>query len=328
MSAKLADVTVIVKIDVVGRWLKNMKGLLRNTIKNRSLVVMALPAVILLFCFSYMPMSALVVSFKKYDFSLGIFKSPWIGFENFNYLVSSKTLTIRLLRNTIGYYVLFTGIGTVCNVALALAINECRGKFFVKTSHTIMIMPTFISWVAVTMMANAFLSNDKGILNQLLIAMGSKRINWYLSPKYWPVILLIINLWKGVGYNSIIYLSALAGMDPEVFEAADLDGASKMQKIRYITLPMLTNLISIQLLLSLGGMMHSNTGLFYRVTHNTGILYSTTQTIDAYVLNSLASGTNFGMTAAVTLFQSIIGAGLLLLVNGIVRKIAPENALF
>lgn len=305
-----------------------MRSFLRNTVRNRALVMMALPALVLLFMFSYMPMSALVVAFKKFNYADGVFASPWCGIDNFKFLISSKSLTTRLMKNTMLYFVVFTGLGTLCNVGLALIINECRGKLFVKTTHTIMIMPTFISWVAVTLMAGSFLNMDNGIINRLLVSFGGKKINWYLSPKYWPTILTIITLWKGTGYGSIIYLSALAGMDPEVFEAADLDGANKLQKIRYITLPMLTNLISIKLLLALGGIMHSNTGLFYRVTHNTGILYSTTQTIDAYTLNAMVSGTNFGMTAAVTLFQSLIGAAMLLLVNGIVRKLSPENALF
>ena len=306
-----------------------MKRLLRNTFENRALLVMALPAMVLMFLFSYMPMSALVVAFKKFNYTSGVFGSPWCGLDNFRFLVSSKSLTFRLLKNTVGYYLLFTLLGTAANVILALLINECRSKCFVKVTHTVMIMPTFISWVAVTMITTAFLNADKGFVNHMLATLGKKPVNWYLSPKYWPAILTIITLWKGTGYGSIIYLSALAGMDPEVFEAADLDGASKLQKTRYITLPMLTNLISIKLLLSLGGIMTSNTGLFYRVTQNTGILYSTTQTIDAYILNALTNGnTNFGMTGAVTLFQSVIGAAMLLLVNGVVRKLAPENALF
>lgn len=306
-----------------------MKQLLHNTVQNRALLVMALPAMILMFMFSYMPMSALVVAFEKFNYSGGLFGSEWIGLENFRYLISSKSLTLRLLKNTIGYYLIFTALGTAANVLLALLINECSGKKFVKITHTIMIMPTFISWVAVTLITTAFLNADKGFINRMLISLGRPSVNWYLSPQYWPVILTIITLWKTTGYGSIIYLSALAGMDRDVFEAADLDGATKLQKTRYITLPMLTNLISIKLLLSLGGIMTSNTGLFYRVTQNTGILYSTTQTIDAYILNTLTSGgTNFGMTGAVTLFQSLIGAGMLLLVNGLVRKLSPENALF
>ena len=290
---------------------------------------MALPAMVLLFMFSYMPMYALTVAFKNFNYMEGIMGSAWCGLTNFKFLISSKSLSWRLLRTTVGYYLLFTALGTVANVGLALLINECASRRYVKVAHTVMIMPTFISWIAVTFIVKAFLNTGNGLVNHLLEAAGLQKVNWYLSPKYWPVILSIITLWKGTGYGSIIYLSALAGMDAQVFEAADLDGATKLQKIRYITLPMLTNLISIKLLLSLGGIMTSNTGLFYRVTLNTGILYSTTQTIDAYIMNALTSGNSqFGMIAAATLFQSAVGAMMLLLVNFVVRKVSPENALF
>ena len=306
-----------------------MKELIRNTAKNKALVVMALPAMVLLFMFSYMPMYALTVAFKNFNYMEGIMGSAWCGLNNFKFLISSKSLSWRLLRNTVGYYLLFTALGTVANVGLALLINECASRRYVKVAHTVMIMPTFISWIAVTFIVKAFLNTGNGLVNHLLEAAGLQKVNWYLSPKYWPVILSIITLWKGTGYGSIIYLSALAGMDAQVFEAADLDGATKLQKIRYITLPMLTNLISIKLLLSLGGIMTSNTGLFYRVTLNTGILYSTTQTIDAYIMNALTSGNSqFGMIAAATLFQSAVGAMMLLLVNFVVRKVSPDNALF
>jgi len=306
-----------------------MNELIRNTKKHHALLIMSLPAVILLFMFSYMPMYALTVAFKTYNYQGGIFGSPWCGLNNFKFLINSKSLTWRLLRNTVGYYLLFTSLGTVFNVSLALLINECRSRSVAKVTHTVMIMPTFISWIAVTFIVKAFLNVNNGFINNLKLSMGLEVFNWYMTPKYWPIILTIVNLWKFTGYDSIIYLSALAGMDPELFEAADLDGATRWQKIRYITLPMLRSLISIKLLLSLGGIMTSNTGLFYKVTMNTGVLYSTTQTIDAYILNALSSpGTKFGMAAATTLFQSVIGAFMLLLVNGIVRRTSPENALF
>lgn len=306
-----------------------MHDLIRNTRRHRSLLLMSLPAVVLLFLFSYMPMYALTVAFKTYNYQGGIFGSPWCGLNNFKFLLSSKSLTWRLLKNTVGYYLLFTTLGTLFNVGLALLINECRSRMIPKVTHTLMIMPTFISWIAVSFIVKSFLNVNNGFINNLKAALGQPTFNWYMMPQYWPTILTVVTLWKGTGYGSIIYLSALAGMDPELFEAADLDGASRRQKIWYITLPMLKSLISIKLLLSLGGIMTSNTGLFFKVTMNTGILYSTTQTIDAYILNALSSsGTKFGMTAAATLFQSVIGAAMLLLVNGVVRRISPENSLF
>ena len=305
-----------------------MKGLLRNTVKHRALLAMALPGIVLIFMFSYVPMYGALVAFKKFDYMKGIWGSPWIGFDNFKVLFTNGKTFARIVRNTLGYYFLFTAIGTVCNVALAIMLHECMFRHFVRITHTVMIMPTFISYVAVTYIVQAMLENN-GVVNGLLLSLGQKKIQWYMSAKYWPTILTIVNIWKGTGYGCILYLSALSGMDPEIFEAAELDGANKRQQIRYLTLPMLASMISILLLLGLGGIMSSNTGLFYQVTKNTGILYSTTQTIDAYVLNALMGGSSdYGLTGAVSFFQSAVGCFMVVTVNLIVRKIAPDNALF
>lgn len=305
-----------------------MKGLLRNTVKHRALLAMALPGIVLIFMFSYVPMYGALVAFKKFDYMKGIWGSPWIGFDNFKFLFTNGKTFARIVRNTLGYYFLFTAIGTVCNVALAIMLHECMFRHFVRITHTIMIMPTFISYVAVTYIVQAMLENN-GVVNGLLLSMGQKKIQWYMSAKYWPTILTIVNIWKGTGYGCILYLSALSGMDPEIFEAAELDGANKRQQIRYLTLPMLASMISILLLLGLGGIMHSNTGLHYQVTKNVGLLYSTTQTIDAFILNALTSGTsNFGMNAAVTFFQSVVGCVMVVATNLIVRRWDPDKALF
>lgn len=306
-----------------------MKAFLKNTYKHKALLLMALPAMVLIFMFAYMPMGGLVVAFKKFNFSDGIWGSPWVGLENFKFLFASADTTWRMIRNTVGYYLIFTITGTVCNVALAIALNECRLKRFSKISQTMMILPTFISWIAVTYIVKALLDGNNGMINHIMASLGMEEISWYTEPKYWPVILTIVNLWKNIGYGSILYLSALAGMDQEVFEAAELDGASKWQKIRYITLPMLTSMISIMLLMGLGGIMTSNTGLFYQVTKNVGALYPTTQTIDSYVMNALTGGSsNFGMTAAVTFFQSVIGCIMVVIANLLVRRWDPDKSLF
>ncbi len=304
-------------------------NLIRNTFKHRALLAMALPGIILIFMFSYMPMFGIVVAFKKFNFGDGIFASPWVGFDNFKFLFNSGATTWRLIRNTVGYYLLFTVVGTIGNVALAIALNECLSKRFAKVSQTFMILPTFISWIAVTFIVKALLDGQNGMINHLLISFGKDPVQWYTSPDKWPVILLIVNIWKGVGYGSILYLSALAGMDQEMFEAAELDGATKRQQIFYITLPLLTSMISIMTLMSLGGIMSSNTGLFYQVTKNIGILYPTTQTIDAYIMNALMSGSsNFGMTSAVTFFQSFVGCVMVVGTNLLVRRWEPDNSLF
>lgn len=306
-----------------------MKGLWKNICQNKALLLMALPGFILIVMFAYVPMFGLIVAFKKFNYADGILGSPWVGIDNFKFLFASADTTWRMIRNTVGYYLLFTLLGTIATVTLAICLNECRKKYFAKVSQTLMILPTFISWIAVTFIVKALLDGQNGMVNHILLSLGQDPIQWYTQAKYWPVILTIVNLWKGTGYSSVLYLSALAGMDQELFEAAELDGASKWQQIRYITLPMLTSMVSIMTLMSLGGIMSSNTGLFYQVTKNIGALYPTTQTIDAYVMNALMSGgSNFGMTSAVTFFQSVVGCVMVVGVNLIVRRIEPDNALF
>ena len=187
-----------------------------------------------------------------------------------------------------------------------------------------MIIPIFISYTAVQFIVYAYLNSDTGLINNLL----GIRVRWYMEAKYWPAILTIVRMWSGVGYGSVLYMSVLAGIDTQLYEAAEIDGANKWQQIRHVTLPSLVPMISIMLLLSVGGMMHSDTGLFYQVTRNSGTLYPTTQVLDSYVLNAIFTSSNYGFTAAATFFQSVVGTALILLANGIVRKLGPENALF
>lgn len=305
-----------------------MKQFWKNSWKNRMLIAMSLPAVILVFLFSYVPIFGLVLSFKKFDFKLGIAGSPWCGFDNFRYLFLSGKTFYRITRNTVGYYILFTITGTIGNIAIAIGINEFVCKRLGKTFQSIMIVPTFISYMAVNYTVYALLKTDGGLINQLLQAMGLKPVRWYFEKNAWPVILLIVKTWKGIGYGSVLYLSVLAGIDQEMYEAAALDGAGTWKKTWYITLPMLIPMAVILMLLGVGSIMHSDTGLFYQVTRNTGALYETTQVIDSYVLNAITSSTDYGVTAATTFYQSAVGCILMLIVNQIVRKISPDNALF
>lgn len=309
-----------------------MKKTLVTAYRQRALICMALPAVILVFMFAYVPLYGLVVAFKNFSFDLGIMGSEWNGLENFRYLIGMGEKSWRLVRNTMGYWALNTITGMAANLVLALALNECRRKYFVKISHTIMIFPTFISFVAITFMAYAILKTDGGLMNQLLGLFGKEPISWYKSAAYWPVILTVINLWKNTGYGCILYLSALAGMDQEIFEAAEIDGASRMRQIWHISIPQLMSMISIMLIMGVASVMKSNTGLHYLVTKNVSAIHSTTQTIDAYVMDSLLGtgelSSKFGLQAAFTFFQMIIGSSLVIITNLIVRKIEPANSLF
>lgn len=297
---------------------------LENMWKHRAHVLMSLPVVLIMIFFAYVPMAGIVLAFKKFDYTLGIWKSPWVGLDNFKFLMQSKSTFINMTRNTLLYYLLFTSVSTFLNITLAIAIDQCVFKKISKAMQSIMIIPAFISYAAVQFVVYAYLNSSTGMINE----MFGLTTKWYMEAKYWPVILTIVKIWSGTGYGSILYMSVLSGIDQEQYEAAQIDGATKWQQIKYITLPSLIPMVTIMLLLSVGGIMHSDTGLFYQVTRNSSMLSSTTQVIDSYVLNSIFKSSNFGFTAATSLFQSVIGTILMVISNLIVRKLEPENALF
>ena len=302
--------------------------LIKNTWKHRTLFLMALPTVILLILFNYVPMAGLVVAFKDFNYADGLFKSPWNGVQNFRYLFMVGDTAWRLTRNTVGYYLIFTLLGTIGNVAIAIGINEMVHKRTAKYFQTAMILPTFISYIAITFIVEAFLKTDTGIVNRFLENIGIGGIKFYMKKEYWPTILTIVKLWKGMGYGSVLYLSALAGFDQQIYEAADIDGATSAQKIFRITIPMLVPTIIVMTLLGLGNIMHSDTGLFYQVTKNNALLYDTTQVLDSFVMNALTKNTNYGLTSAATFYQSVVGMVMVVVTNAIVRRKSPEDALY
>ncbi len=301
-----------------------MKDFLKNTWKHRAHIVLALPAFLVLFFIMYVPMTGLVLAFKKFDYTKGIYGSPFCGLDNFKFLIASKATFITFTRNTLLYYVVFTVLGTLLNVTLAIAIDQCLFKRMAKTMQTLMIIPVFISYAAVQFIVFAFLSSDTGLINN---ALGTST-RFYTTAGLWPYILTIIKIWKDTGYGSVLYMSVLAGIDTELYEAAEIDGANKWRRIWHITLPSLIPMITVMLLLSVGSVMRSDTGLFYQVTRDSGILYSTTQVIDSYVLHAIFKNSNFGFTAATSFFQSIVGLLLMIFANWLVKKIEPDNALF
>lgn len=285
---------------------------------------MALPAFLVLLLFCYVPMAGLVMAFKSFDYSKGIWGSAWNGLDNFKFLIASKSTFLNMTRNTLMYYVIFTALGTFLNVVLAIAIDQFVFKKCAKVMQTIMIIPVFISYAAVQFIVYAFISTDTGILNNTL----GMNVRFYSTASLWPIILTIVKMWNSVGYGSVLYMSVLAGIDTELYEAAEIDGANKWKQIWHITIPALIPMITVMLLLSVGNIMRSDTGLFYQVTRNSGSLYETTQVIDSYVLNAIFKNSNFGFVAATTLFQSVVGLLLMLVANGMVKKLSPENALF
>ena len=273
------------------------------------LYLMMAPGLIYLFINNYMPMAGLVVAFKNYNVVDGIFGSPWAGLSNFTYLFNDAwTIT----RNTLLYNIVFIIINLILGIAFAIFICDIRSK----ACKTIYI--TF-----------AFFSGDNGMLNKTILPFfGKEAINWYSESKYWPVILVIVNTWKGVGYGCLIYISSISGIDPSFYEAAELDGASKWKQIRYITLPSIMPSVITLTLLNIGRIFYSDFGLFYQVTQNSGQLYDTTNVIDTYVYRALLQSGNIGMASAAGFYQSIVGFACVLLANVVVRKLSPENAMF
>lgn len=290
----------------------------------RALILMALPGVLILFFFDYMVMGGLVLAFKNFDYRLGIWNSPWCGIENFRFLIASRSTFFTITRNTLMYYVIFTVTGMILEISLAIAMDQLVFKRIGKVMQSIFVIPVFISFTAVQFIVYAFLSTDMGMINHLF----GVSVRWYLEAKYWPVILTIVKLWSGTGYGAVLFMSVLAGIDPGLYEAAQMDGAGKWQQIWHITLPLLKPMVTIMLLLSVGGVLHSDTGLFYQVTRNSGSLYDTTQVLDSYILNAVFHNADFGFTAAASFFQSVVGTMLILLANMAVRRINPDDSLF
>lgn len=290
----------------------------------RALILMALPGVLILFFFDYIVMGGLVLAFKNFDYRLGIWSSPWSGIENFRFLIASRSTFFTITRNTLMYYVIFTVTGMILEISLAIAMDQLVFKRIGKVMQSIFVIPVFISFTAVQFIVYAFLSTDMGMINHLF----GVSVRWYLEAKYWPVILTIVKLWSGTGYGAVLFMSVLAGIDPGLYEAAQMDGAGKWQQIWHITLPLLKPMVTIMLLLSVGGVLHSDTGLFYQVTRNSGSLYDTTQVLDSYILNAVFHNADFGFTAAASFFQSVVGTMMILLANMAVRRINPDDSLF
>lgn len=291
------------------------------------LLTLALPAIILLAVFNYWPMFGIVLAFKDFKTPKGIWGSPWAGLKNFKFFLESQDAW-RVIRNTLGLNFLFIVTGIICAVIFALVMFEVKKARHVKLYQTISILPSFLSMVAVSYIVYAILDAEKGLLNKAIEALGMEGISWYTEPGYWPVILTIVKIWCGVGLGSIIYYAALMGVDTELFEAAEIDGANKLQKTWYVSIPQIIPVIIIRFILDVGNIFRADFGLFYNVTRNIGALYPTTDVMDTYVYRALLEQGNIGMSSAVGVIQSVVCCVVLVTVNQIVKKISPENSLF
>ena len=305
-----------------------MKRVTRTLKRFWPLYLMFLPGVVYLFINCYIPMFGIQIACRRYNAKDGVYGSPWVGFENFKFLFQTDDAFI-MVRNTLLYNLVFIVLGTVLAISVAIILNEIRNQVAKQLYQTLILIPYLISMVIVSYLAFAFLSTGNGYINNTLLkVLGIPAIDWYNTPKYWPFILVIINIWKGLGYNMILYYATICGIDHTLYEAAVVDGANRWQQITNVTLPCLKSTIIILTLMSLGGIFRSDFGLFYQVPQNSGPLINVTQTIDTYVYRGLMQSNNIGMSSAAGLYQSVVGFILVVTANLVVRKVDAESSLF
>lgn len=304
------------------------KFMRKRMYKYRFLYLLAVPGFIYLIINNYMPMVGLMLAFKNYSFAKGIFASPWCGLSNFSYLFSSKWAKI-MFRNTICYNLAFIVLGTVLAIFVAIVLGEIRNARAKQFYQTVILIPHLVSMVLVGYLVYALLSYSNGFINKgILENLGMEGINWYTEPKYWPFILTIVNLWKGFGFQSIIFYATIIGFDKTYYEAAVVDGASIWQQITKITLPLLRPTVIMLTIMSLGRMFASDFGLFYQVPMNTGTLYTATTTIDTFVYRAMMEDHDVGRSLAAGFLQSILGFVVVMITNTVVRKVDSDSALF
>lgn len=290
--------------------------------------LMMLPSLLYLFINNYIPMGGIFIAFKHINFRKGILGSKWVGLSNFEFLFKSNDAWV-ITRNTICYNLAFILIGTIMAISVAILLSNLAGKMSKKVYQTVILLPYLISTVVVSYLVYAILSTENGFMNNsVLSAFGLDGISWYSSPRYWPFILVFIYLWKSFGYQSIIYYATIVGVDQSYYEAAAIDGATKWQQIKCITLPSIRPTIITLTLLGIGRIFYSDFGLFYQVPMNSGSLINATNTIDTYVYRALMTTNNIGMSSAASVFQAFVGFILVLTVNFVVSKISKEEALF
>ncbi|MBR2036523.1 MAG: sugar ABC transporter permease [Lachnospiraceae bacterium] len=305
------------------RKVKPSKRMIRESI---SMGMLAIPGIIFLLIFEYLPIFGIVIAFKNFKPLKGIMGSDWCGLDNFKYFFTSNDALVTI-RNTVLYNVAWLILGTICSVGLALMFYSVKNGKALKVYNTVMIMPKFLSAVLLSFVAEMFLNYRYGYLNQIMDNLGGGRIDWYTKPEFWPFILTIVQVWSTVGVSSMIYYAALMSLDESLLEAARVDGANKVRQIWHVMLPHLTPIIVIQNIISIGHMFSSNLDLFYQVPQNVGLLYPATDVINTYTFRTLQQG-HLARAAAVGLAQSVAGFVLVVITNGIVKKVSPENRLY
>ena len=301
-----------------------MKEFLKELKKSRTLLLMLAPAVIIIFIFAYLPMGGMVLAFKQYNYRDGIWGSPWVTgiFDNFRFFfMSGKAFAVT--ANTFSYNLCFIAVNTFLAVLFAVILSEARGKKFKKVTQSSIFLPYFVSWVIVGTIAYNLLNYENGVVNGVLKTLGMEPINLYADGPAWRVLIVLFNAWKSVGYSMVVYMAAVTGVDTQLHESAQIDGANIFQRIHYVTLPIIT-----MVLLDVSKIFRGNLDLFYQLIGKNGALYDSTDVIDTFVFRSLLETSDIGMAAAAGFYQSILCFVTIMVVNGIIRKINSDYALF
>lgn len=310
-----------------GKQRKIKNGFFQELRKNKALFLMILPPFLFVFMNYYLPMFGIIIAFKNFNYADGFLHSPWSGLKNFEFLFKSADAW-TITRNTIGYNLVFIFLGLFLAVCTALLLNEVRSKMAAKVFQSTIFLPYFLSWVVVAYLVYSILSPNGFYNKSLAPLMSMLPIDWYTVPEKWPYIIIIVNIWKNIGYSVVIYIAGIAGIDPEYYEAALLDGASKFQQVKSITIPFLVPLMIVTTIMALGNIFRSDFGLFYQVPMQQGLLTPTTDVLDTYIYKALVYTGDLGMSSAAGFYQSVVGFFLVLFANWAVGRISPENKIF
>lgn len=308
--------------------LARKRSLWEEVKRNKFFYLIPIPGIITMILFSYLPMAGIYMAFENYSYDGGLFGSEFVGLRNFQIFFDNVKYVLRATRNTVIINLGGIFLGTILKVAVAIMLGEIRNDRYRKTTQTIMIFPNFLSWIVVGVISDTILNDKNGLINQLIQWFGGEGIGWSLNAGYWWPILIIAGLWKAFGYGSIIYYATLTGFDPGLYEAADIDGAGRWQKITRITVPLLKPTIAILLLLDVGGILGGSLEQIMGMTKMNPLILESTDTIATYIYRTTTSAGQFGIASAVSFYQSLFGFVLVLSANLLAKKIDPDYALF
>ena len=304
----------------------NKRGFLHEMKQNGFLYLLTVPGILFFIVFSYVPMFGLVIAFQNFSMRYGIFGSSFNGLANFKFLFQTGDIW-RVTSNTLYLNVLFILFTTSMSVFLALLFSEVKNQAFKRITQSLSILPNFVSWTVIALFLDAFIEPSTGMFAKMANKMGYT-LNFYSNPGVWPALLVFLRVWQASGYGAIVYIATIVGIDPQIYEAADIDGATRIQKITRITLPILKPTVILMSLFSIGRIFYGDFGMIYALVGDNGLLFSTTDVIDTYVYRMMRMLRNYGMSAATGMYQSVLGFVFIVVVNWIARKLEPDSALF